>query len=176
MDKSIFDKYIAEMKAMKAAAMPNEEISEVKETATPVVAVNSASNNDNMMGMGNLIVSVTAVRGLYPVQNAKVTVFTGEGENEVIITEQLTDRSGRTPIIPLPAPSIRFTEEPNPSERPYAFYNVRTVADGYTDTENYNVAVFDKITSLQNVSLVPTSSTPSQNSPIIIDEFENYEL
>lgn len=142
------------------------------ETVTP----KTEENDSEMTGMGGMIVTVTAVRGLYPVKNAKVTVFTGKGADAEIITEAMTDESGKTPVISLPAPSSVYTDAPDPSKRPYAYYNIRTVADGYINTENYNLAVFDNITSVQNVALYPLTTEPDRNQPIIIDEFDNYEL
>lgn len=170
MDKSMFDKYIKEMRAMKASAMPQPEVPE----STP--QVNLDTNSENMSGMGRLLVNVTSLRGLYPVAGADVTVFTGDLADMNKIAQLTTDQSGKTREIELPAPSSDFTEQPDPSERPYALYNIRTVADGFVETINYNVAVFDAVTSLQNVSLFPVTSSPEGNRPIVIDEFENYEL
>lgn len=176
MDKSMFEKYIKEMKEMQSLAKPTVSTATVKTVSAEAVTPQDTGNDENMTGTGGLIVNATAVRGLYPVQNAKVTVFTGDADNMKIIAEAFTDISGKTPLISLPAPSSVYTDAPDPSQRPYAYYNVRTVADGYINTDNYNVAVFDRTTSLQNVSLYPVTSTPEGNRPIVIDEFENYEL
>ena len=176
MDKASLDKDIAEMKAMKASAMPGTAAKAVVSESVMPEEITTAANAETMIGSGNIIVIATAIRGLYPVENAKVTVFTGRGEDERIIAEQFTNRSGRTAPFSLPAPSASFTDAPNPAQRPFAYYNVRTTADGYIETVNYNVAVFDNTTSLQNVSMYPLSSEPDKNKPIIIDEFENYEL
>lgn len=177
MDKSMFEKYIKEMKEMQAKSMPVSKTEEVKTTAVQATpTINPTKNDENMTGSGSLIVTATAVRGLYPVANAKVIVFTGTADDMNIITETFTDISGKTPPITLPAPSSVYTDAPDPAERPYAYYNIKTSADGYIPTDNYNVAVFDKITSVQNVSLYPLVSTPDGNRPIIVDEFENYEL
>ena len=171
MDKSIFEKYIQEMRTLKTMASPSAG------TAAPTPKkVDSAPNSENMSGMGNLIVNVTSVRGLYPVSGAQVVVFTGDGENQKILARLITDSSGKTPITELPAPSSRFTETPEPSERPYSYYNIKTVADGFVDAYNYNVTVFDKVTSLQTVNLQPLTTGVDSNRPIVIDEFENYTL
>lgn len=175
MDKSLFDKYIKELREMQAAAMPTKEIA-IAPSVQTAAPPQSSENSDDMTGSGGIIVFATAVRGLYPIENARVTVFTGEGDNIKILAESLTDKSGKTPLMKLSAPSSDFTEAPDPSERPYAYYNIRTVADGYVETLNYNVAVFDDITSVQSVSLYPIASRPDNSGPIIIDEFENYEL
>lgn len=176
MDKAMFEKYIQEMMKMKAQAMPVTEKEQPKAVKVNAEPLHQTKNDENMSGIGGLIVNATAIRGLYPVENAKVTVFTGTKENMNVIAEAVTDISGKTPLIKLGAPSSVYTEAPDPSERPYAYYNIETSADGYITTDNYNVAVFDKVTSLQNVSLYPLISAPEGNRPIVIDEFDNYEL
>lgn len=170
MDKSIFEKYIKEMRAMQAAATP------APFAEKPPADVESHANSTDMSGLGRLIVSVTSVRGLYPIEGAKVTVFTGDTDNMEVLAEAVTDASGKTPEITLSAPSIRFTETPDPSERPYAYYNIRTVADGFVENLNFNAAVFDSVTSLQNVNLTPLTTGINGNRPIVIDEFDNYTL
>lgn len=172
MDKSLFDKYIKEMRTMKAAAtLPTQN-----SLPTVTKVTDADENSEDMTGLGYLIVNVTSVRGLYPINGAKVTVFTGSEDNMTVIAEEVTDRSGKTPPIPLEAPSSVYTQTPDPTERPYSYYNIRTVEDGFKTNLNYNVAVFDKITSVQNINLEPMTSQIEQNRPIIIDEFENYTL
>lgn len=172
MDKALFEKYINEMRRMKENATLKPQKEEVTRTAATVAEPNS----QDMTGEGFLVVNVTSVRGIYPVPGARVTVFTGSEEDMKIVAEAVTDQSGKTPIIPLKAPSYLFTESPDPSERPFAYYNVRTVEDGFKTNLNLNVAIFDKITSLQNVNLEPIVEEVQQNRPIVIDEFENYTL
>lgn len=172
MDKSVFEKYIAEMRAMKAVAMP-----EPKETPAPMPkAIIAEPNAKDMSGAGYLVVNVTSLRGLYPVAGAEVTVFTGENENRRILAKETTDQSGKTPLIKLSAPSAEFSESPNPAERPFAYYNLSVIEDGFRESLSFNLAVFDGVTSVQNVTLEPLSAEPEQNRPIVIDEFESYGL
>ena len=173
MDKSMFEKYIKEMRAMQAAATP---ITVAQSPLPTAPQVKSMPNSNEMSGMGRLIVNATSVRGLYPIGGAKVTVFTGDGENRIIIAEAVTDISGKTPAIELPAPAVLLSETPNPPERPYAYYNVSTEADGFVENLNYNTAVFDTVTSLLNVNLQPMTTGINGNRPIVIDGFDNYNL
>ncbi len=167
LDKSIFKKYIEEMKAMKASATPEPSPKTVPETYP---------NSENMEGRGELLVRATSVRGLYPVKNAKITVFTGDPQNMTVVAEGTTDQSGASPQFLLPAPVASLAESPDPATRPYALYNILTVADGFRDTYNYNAAVFDKVTSLQTVELIPLTDDPEFNRPIVINEYEEYPL
>lgn len=173
MDKSIFEKYIEEMRRMQKEATP---IKTVSTPPAPKKPVTPTENGGDMQGEGYLVVNVTAVRGLYPVEGAEVTVFTGEADSPIIVATATTDQSGKTPPIPLPAPAEELSESPDPAERPFAYYNIRTVEDGFRENLNFNLAIFDKVTSLQTITLEPMTTEVEQNRPIIIDEFENYSL
>ena len=169
MDKSLIDKYIEELRTMHSMISSKD-----KKAAEPVPL--ETENQEDMTGDGGLVVMVTAVRGLYPVASAKVTVFTGNVKNMNIIAEAYTNDSGKTPLIKLPSVASTESEAPSSNKRPFAYYNIKTTADGYIDTVNYNLAVFDGVTSVQNISLYPLASRPKDSGPIVIDEFENYEL
>ena len=128
----------------------------------------------DMSGEGKLVVNVTTIRGLYPVKNALISVFKGTVDNMELIAQENTDESGKTPVIRLPAPPGVLTESPENTVRPYAFYNILTEADGFISNINYNAAVFDGVTSLQNVDMIPLSK--ENNNPIVTDEFQEYTL
>ena len=171
MDKNLFDKYVNEMKEMRKSALkrnPNLALSEKS------VTVMSTADTPDMSGQGRLIVEVTAVGGLYPVKNALVTVFKGTADNMEKVASLNTDQSGKTPVFSLPAPPAVLTESPENTVRPYAFYNILTEADGFIDNINYNAAIFDGITALQKVNMVPLSK--ENNQPIVSDEYEEYTL
>lgn len=173
MDKSVFEKYIEEMRRMQAKSAP---IKTAAPPPTPPKPITHTENGNDMQGEGYLVVNVTSVRGLYPIEGADVTVFTGEADSPTVVATATTDQSGKTPPIPLPAPSVEFSESPDPSERPFAYYNIRTVEDGFRENLNFNLAIFDKVTSLQTITLEPMTTEIEQNRPIVIDEFENYGL
>ncbi len=169
MDKTLFDKYVKEMKEMRDLAIKRN----------PSLAVQSENvvmpaDVPDMSGEGRLIVDVTTIRGLYPVKNALVTVFKGSADNMEVIARFNTDQSGKTPVFTLPAPPAVLTESPENTVRPYAFYNILTEADGFINNINYNATVFDGVTSLQRVNMVPRNS--ENNQPIVNDEYEEYTL
>ena len=171
MDKSVFEKYIAEMKnmskrAIPAAAEPEREVREAPTMLTPPT---------ERTGEGYLSVNVTSVHSLYPIENAKVTVFTGQRENMVRLCEGYTDSSGKTEIFPLPAPPISLAQNSQNTLPVFAEYNILTEADGFIPAVNYSLAVFDKVTSLQNINMIP-KSVFSDNSSIVTDEENDYEL
>ena len=188
MDKSLFEKYIAEMKEFKKrSAFPIPAVAEYegaeREEATELnqndsseeTAVQTAEQSTaEMTGKGYLTVSVTSVRELYPVKNAKITVFTGEEGNRRIYAEGVTDISGKAGPFELAAPSIEYSEAPNSSVLPFAYYNILTEAEGFIDTIHLGVQIFDKVTSIQKVNLLAVSEG-NENTTIIVNEFNERE-
>lgn len=167
MDKTEFDRYIEEMRAMsRKSAIPEEAaLPTVSETELP----------EEMGGMGYLLVNVTSVRELYPVGNAKVTVFTGSIEDMRKISESVTDQSGKSELFTLPAPP-RYLAEDSANQKPtFAEYNILTEADGFLPTINMGAAVFDGVTSIQNVNLIP-KTLYNENDSNVFDEENNYDL
>ena len=186
MDKSLFEKYINEMKEFKKrstlplpAAAEYEgaeredatELNQNEERLEPNLA-NGVSNQEQsqMTGKGYLIVSVTSARELYPVRNAKITVFTGNNEDRKIFAEGVTDISGKAGPFELKAPNILYSESPSSEVLPFAYYNVLTEADNFASTIHLGVQVFDKVTSIQNVNLF--SADNRENTTIIVNEKE----
>ncbi len=172
MDRSVFDKYIAEMKNMSKKAIPvlqSEPLSE-EQPASPAIAP-----PQDMSGEGFLGVNVTSVRGLYPVENAKITVFKGQLQNMEKLFEGYTDDSGKTEIFPLPAPPLALAQDSENQLPVYAEYNILTEADGFIPAVNYGLAIFDSVTSLQNINLIPKTAF-SDNSAIVTDGVNKYEL
>ena len=171
MDKNLFDKYVKEMKEMRDLALKRNPSLSMAAVSENVVM---PADTPDMSGEGRLIVNVTTIKGLYPVKNALVTVFKGGADNMEVIASLNTDESGKTPVFTLPAPPAVLTESPENTVRPYAFYNILTEADGFIDNINYNATIFDGITALQNVNMIPLSK--ENNKPIVSDEYEEYTL
>ena len=101
---------------------------------------------------GSLTVSVTVANRAIPIEGAKVTVSRDTDSGEEIIRVMMTDPSGNTERISLPAPPARNSLSPGNSNI-YGKYNVRVEKDGYYKTENIGVPVFAGRTSIQPVAL-----------------------
>ncbi len=170
MDKKDFQKYIDEMKKMsKRAAVPA-----VAEAVSEPIPTPKRELSD-MSGKGYVIVNVTAISELYPVKGARVTVFKGSIDNMEKIAEELTDQSGKTVPILLPTPPLSLALSEAATLPVYAEYNIITEADGFLPTINYNAAVFDGVTSIQNVNLIPKTSF-NENASNVFDEENDYDL
>lgn len=101
---------------------------------------------------GGLTVSVTVANRAIPIEGAKVTVSRDTDSGEEIIRVMMTDASGNTERISLPAPPAQNSLSPGNSNV-YSKYNVRVEKDGYYKTENIGVPVFAGRTSIQPVAL-----------------------
>lgn len=120
-----------------------------------------------MGGTGYLIIRVSTARGAIPLENATVRIraaalpeeeLRGEGlpHEGRLIAGFLTDRDGLTPRLALPAPPRTASESPG-NGIPYALYDIDVLADGYMSNYYQNVPIFDTVTSLQTVELIPLS-------------------
>lgn len=165
MDKNLIDKYKEEMLRMYRSV-----------NATPAAPTPNPDSVLQSTNEGYLFGIVTAVRALYPVKNAKVTVFTGDYNDMNVIDSALTDESGRTKIFTLPTPEKALSLDQDNSALPYASYNMAVEADGYIKNIHLNIPVFSTITSLQQSDLLLSETAGEDKGPQIFDEAQKYEL
>lgn len=122
------------------------------------------SNAPDMKGTGYLQVEVTTGDGAVPVPKAAVIVTQELGGQSYLVTMKLTDRSGTTDIIPLPAPLAELSEAPDPSERPFSEYNVTVYKKGFYTVPEVTVPIFDTVKSIQPVPLIPLAENELQGT------------
>lgn len=118
----------------------------------------------DMKGTGYLQVEVTTGDGAVPVPKAAVIVTQEINGQSYLVTMKLTDRSGATDIIPLPAPSASFSEAPDPTERPFSEYNVTVYKKGFYTVPEVTVPIFDTVKSIQPVALIPLAENELQGT------------
>ena len=174
MDKSLIEKYKAEMMGMYRSSKPILPESEVIATANFNEKVDEIPKTDE--STGGLIVVVTTIRSLYPLKNAKVTVFSGEIDNKNIIDTSLTDQSGRTKTFTLATPQKSISLNSESRELPYELYGIEINAEGYIDTIYTNVPVFSGTTSIQMANMMLLETAGKEKGPIIYDTAEQYDL
>lgn len=104
---------------------------------------------------------VRTADGIIPIENARVTI---EGEGEKY--ELLTDRSGITPTLSLPAPPAANSQSALQAS-PFATYRVVTRKEGYYTQITENAPVFEGVVSVQPIVLIGLSEFESQTlSPV----------
>lgn len=129
-------------------------------------------------GTGYIIVNVTTANQAIPLENATVYVYEYDLQEENqnrggLITVEQTNMSGTSPIIPLPAPSRSESMAPG-GIKPYTTYNLDVIKDGYYNQSYINVPVFDGITAIQNVDLIPLSDN-SLNRSLRYNDYTFFE-
>ncbi len=161
MDRELIEKYKNEMLKMYKSV----------KREMPVIAEAPIQAD----GTGNLLGIVTTIDRIYPVKNAKVTVFTGELENMNVLDTDFTDESGKTKVFTLPTPQKQLSLESENTIQPYSLYNMMVTAEGYSDNIHLNIPVFSGVTSVQgsNLMLKETSGIEGAN---IYDESQKYNL
>lgn len=108
--------------------------------------------------LGRLRARITTT-GMVPIENATVSVMLPSAGDE-ILEQVVTDASGLTEEIPLPAPPVDFSQEPG-TEQPYAEYRLTVFSKGYVPVAVQNIEVFPGVTALQNTSLSKESPDAS---------------
>ncbi len=166
MDKSLIEKYKLEMLDMYKKT-------KTKPTVLPTVAPQAEPLPESN---GQLIAIVTSLRGIYPVENAKVTVFTGNYGNMQVVDTAYTDQSGRTRPFVLETPNKQISLESDNKGIAYATYNLEVKAEGYVDNVHINIPVFSGVTSLQTSNLMLLETAGVDKGPQIFDESARFDL
>ena len=128
---------------------------------------NNRSVTEAMPGRGYLVVSVRAGEGAIPLEGALVTLRGGDATEGDAIASFITDRSGNTPRITLPAPPRINSESPN-GGKPYASYSADISLDGYFTNLYTNIPIFDTITSVQTAYLIPLPEDGSSRTEEVL--------
>ena len=122
-------------------------------------------------GTGYLIVHVTTAGGAIPLEGAKIDVQIYGKESETApetrgdtIASPVSGMDGNTVRIPLSAPPKVLSQSPG-NGTPYALYSVNVTLDGYNSQSYAGVPIFDGITSIQPVILVPLPENGTTGSP-----------
>ena len=178
MDKNLIESYKAQMMSMyrakngkSVAAQTSESIPKNTTENTEITAPQPLAD-----GEGKLVAIVTTLRSLYPVENARVTVFTGDISNMTPIDNDFTDESGKSKVFTLKTPSGELSLDSENKQIPYALYNMMVEADGYITNIHLNIPVFSSVTSLQRSNMILMETAGEDKGPQIFDEGQKYNL
>lgn len=136
--------------------MPNNLINTEPQPASPM----QPQNGTNDTSTGQLVVSVFTANQLYPVVNATVSI-TEENSDEILVSGT-TDRSGRTTLFTLPAPSASMSQEPT-TLPPFSEYKVTITHPDFFEAVIENVQIFGSIITQLPVNLVPLPEIDNKN-------------
>lgn len=110
--------------------------------------------------MGFLRVWITAAGGTLPVAGVAVQVRDESGE---LLHVLRSGESGLTAAVKLPAPAA--AQSLVPGAKAYTTYLVSVEMPGYTPVRELAVPLFDGITSLQPIALLPETQTGAADPP-----------
>ncbi len=124
--------------------------------------------------LGGLKISLVSSLGQIPVPGASVTIqYTDLSLPFGSFPPNLiTDESGQTEIVWLPAPSLEYSLEPS-EIRPYSEYTITATADGYETAVVSGSEVLPDVVSLQQIPMIP-AQVPGQEEDINIPEHTLY--
>lgn len=121
--------------------------------------------------IGFLVVTVRTANGAIPIENALVNIYenkndSGAMSNGFLLYSLRTNALGQTEKIALPTKSSALSNSPG-NERPFFSYNVFASSEGYFDSDVINAPVFQGITSIQPINMIPVSeySNPNDFTP-----------
>lgn len=109
-------------------------------------------------GVGYITAEVTTGGGAVPIENAVVLITKKQDGKNYLLKMLVTDESGSTAAVALPAPNASFSETPEQSEKPYADYYLSVYADGYYAQSDREVPVFSGVRSIQPLALIPKAN------------------
>ena len=92
-----------------------------------------------------------------------------------VVAVIITDSAGTGDIVALPAPPKANSQQPG-SDNVCSFYTVDTDCDGYYPVVNENVPVFDGVTAIQQVLLVPIAGGRADLRPYDLTRFTSGQL
>ncbi len=124
-------------------------------------------------GTGYITVNVRTAGGALPVEDAIITIKTISGIDSTVIAIMRTDSAGTSDVIALPAPSKENSQSPNNDGNVSTLYSIDTEKSGFYSVVNFNVPVFDGITSIQQVLLVPIATGIGLPPPSSLIRFNN---
>ncbi len=129
---------------------------------------------------GTLLIRTTTASGAYPVSDVNVSITGVSKIGKDTKISVLTDKSGITQAILLPAPPRALSLSPGGNEQAYSEYDVEIFKEGYYRKKLFNVAIFPGIASVLPVNMIPTTpynteeNIPRDNENSII--YENEKL
>lgn len=114
-----------------------------------------SDNREIKSGVGYLTFKTRTAQSALPVENVRITVSGSEAGNTEPIVTVISDRNGNTERIALPTPPRMESMSPGFNGEPFSRYNVRAEAEGFYPSEFFGAPVFEGVTSVQTINLIP---------------------
>jgi hypothetical protein len=122
----------------------------------------------NIPDEGRLQIGAFAIDVGKPAGNAIVHVMPA-GEEQVL-EELITDSSGQTAQVNLPAPPLEFSMQPDSPKRPYSEYDLKIMMEGYEPQTIKGVQILPQCLAMQTVKLTPVAVQGAQPELVVIPD------
>lgn len=128
---------------------------------------NLRAMQDNQVDRGYLNITVqSSIRNL-PIENARIKIsYTGNPNS--VLEELVTNSSGQTPVIELPAPPLEYSMAPSENQ-PYSEYTIQVTADGFVPFDVSGTEILPQSTAIQPILLEPSTPNESFQNIVIPD-------
>lgn len=160
-------------------AMPSEDnrAAQAPETLQPEEPIDDTMQNyyNRNISRGFLRLQVTSGQGAVPIEGVEGIISKTVQDREYIIGRLLTDSSGVSKMIALPAPNRSLSEQPRSEsmqELPYATYDLSVNANNFVPVLIKDIPIFDGIVSIQPIGLHPLLGSEQTVPPETIQESE----
>ena len=149
------------------AVSPVNAVLEETATITEPVQIPSTQTDMNVeTDTGSLQVRVSTENRAVPLVGAVVTVTRKDGEKAVLVRTMVTDDSGLTPLIDLPAKDRTLSLSPG-NEQPFSAYSVEVIADGYYPKRFIDLPIYGGVTAVQSVSMIPLPESGNSDTVLV---------
>ncbi len=112
---------------------------------------------------GFLKVQVYSAQGAFPLKDARVVISKEFDNQQKIFYEMVTDESGITEPVSLPAPDASHSFVVD-GMRPYENYNVEVSKEGFQTSLREGLPIFPGVVSLQPIQLRPLLASEQNNN------------
>ncbi len=147
----------------------------IRNGTPPVMEEDAAEELEEYTENGYLRVATLTGDGAFPVPGAIVTITVRRNGTEHLAYLLITDESGETPTVSLPAPDAALSQSPD-NKDPFTTAEIRIFANGYFRARLQNVPVFAGITSVQTVQLIPLPALMHEDQETLTTVSESPDL
>lgn len=116
-------------------------------------------DNSNLIQSGHLRVGVFMGTEGAPISNATVRI-TGHNDEANIIEEMITDSSGQSSTVNLPAPPVEYSLDSSQPYMPYSVYDVVVTSEEFQTTTIHGVQILPGTSAAQRVMMAPRVDQP----------------
>lgn len=106
-------------------------------------------------GGGSLVFMVFTASEALPVAGAAITVSTRIDGEQHEMFKAVTNQSGETEAMTLPAPSKELSQDFDNDIQPFSLYDATVSRNGFTKVILRDIPVFDGVRSIQRVAMIP---------------------